>query len=158
MKTKDIEKIYSIEVIDETYESNLGGQDSDDEWSRDSYSTSHSIQGFKVVPGTKYSDIPLDYEPAYGELYYLLYAVYSTGDSFGHDPGNSIEFIWLYNKDQVHIAQENLHRIEKSQRAENGQVSLLGPDGKTEYKIYAPWHGYFESLDFVEIEAIQRMP
>jgi len=143
-------------------EDDLSGHDTsevdpDDEWSRASTHTDHNIQGFTVNSERQYGDVMVPYVPERGIDYYLLYAVYSTGDSFGHDSGGGIEYIGLYTKEELHIAKENERRIEAHDQDQKSTLKLLMQNDKDQFDVYVPWHGYFESLDYVSIATIQRM-
>lgn len=166
MRARDVDKvqiddIYSIEVVDDEYTDNLGGQREDDEWSRDSYSTSHNIVGFKSAldAANRYYDLTVPYRPEDDETYYVLFAVWTTGDSFGRDPGRGIEYIGFYTADQLDVANENMRKIEKddSSRSEGFSVTLKTPDGKKTFKQSCGWKGYFESLDYVDIASVNKI-
>lgn len=156
-KERLIGKLYSIEVKDDSYREDTSEADPDDQWSRASTHTDHNIVSFKVHPESHYSDIMVPYEPERGVDYYLLYTVYSTGDSFGHDSGNCVEYIGLYTKEELHIAKENERRIEAHNCGNREtKLQLLMPN-TADFRMHIPWHGYFESLDYVNIAIIQRM-
>jgi hypothetical protein len=152
-------KFFSIQVIDETYTTDTSEPDPNDSWDRASTSTDHSIVGFQAAPekDNKYYDLVVPFEPLFEKDYFLLYAVYSTGDSFGRDDGQGIEFIGFYREEQVGIAQENQRKIETHLRSQNDSYSikLKSPEGKP-FDQTTPWVGYFESLDLVEIVRIER--
>ena len=151
-------KFYSVQIIDEAYRQETSTPDPDDRWDRASTSTDHTITGFHAAPETdeKYYDLVIPYEPQYDEEYFLLYAVYSTGDSFGHDEGAGIEYIGFYRKNQLDIAQENQRKIE-GQDLDSDKYSLkLNSPAAKEFDQHAPWIGYFESLDIVEIVSVMR--
>ncbi len=162
MKAKEFKerltgKLYSIEVEDDLHGHDTSKADPDDKWSRASTHTEHNITGFKVRSEIQYGDVMVPYEPEIDVDYYLLYVVYSTGDSFGHDSGNSVEYIGLYTKEELHIAKENQQRIETHNRGKREtKLQLLMPN-TSDFDIYVPWHGFFESLDYVNIATIQRM-
>jgi len=154
------QNIHSIRVEDDTYSTVTHPADPDDEWDRDSTSTSHSIQGFYAAPeeSTRYSDLWVPYEPEFSVDYYLLYAVYSTGDSFGHDDGQGIEYIGLYTENELDVARENQKKIEEHARNKDGDfhVELKTPGGMM-FQQHTPWVGYFESLDYTDIESVRRL-
>ena len=156
-KERLINKLYSIEIIDDTYSYNTSEADPNDSWSRASTAKEHNILGFNVFSNEEYSDISVPYDPDKNTDYYLLYVIYSTGDSFGHDSGSGVEYIGLYTEDELSIAEENKRRIEEHNRTKKGKLKLIIPNNSTEFDIYVPWHGYFESLDDIEIKAVQRM-
>lgn len=151
-------KVYSVQIIDDLYCQATSEPDPEDSWDRASTSTSHNIVGFHAAPEEegKYYDLVLPYEPMYEKEYFLLYAVYSTGDSFGHDEGEGIEYIGFYREDQLEIARENQRKIEGQDLHSNSySLALKSPEGK-EFDQHTPWIGYFESLDLVEIVSVER--
>lgn len=118
-------------------------------------------------------DLSVPFEVTSGIKYYLLYGVYSTGDSFGHDENSGIEFCGLFT--DKHVAEQNdtrlrVHydwakysgyRIGKRQpnapKYADGQwtVKLLSDDGMSEFMCGVPWTGYFESLSYTEVKEVQ---
>ncbi len=153
-------KFYSLEIVDDAYSNDTSEPDTDDSWDRANTHTSHNIVGFRAAPESdgKYYDIEIPYAPLFEERYYLLYAVYSTGDSFGHDEGSSIEYIGFYKPSQLGIAQENERKLNDFTRDRNHgkySVKLKSPEGKI-YDQSVPWVGYFESLDHMDIIEINR--
>lgn len=146
-----------FEVIDQVYGSVTREADPDDSWSRDSTSEEHCIVGLKEVPEGKYYDVGVTDGPV-DELY-LLYGIYSTGDSFGTDSGR-IEFVSLH-RDKA-VAEENARRIEKNaddfrresrHTTSSYSVELLTDEGET-FKFCVPWNGHFESLDWITVERV----
>lgn len=121
----------------------------DDGWDRANTSTTHYIEGFKV--SEEYYDLPIDFTPEYDTVYFLLYGVYSTGDSFEFDESRGIEFLGLYGKRET--ADLNLERIEAF--TDIGPITLLTDFG-INYDIYIPWNGYFERLEYLRIDQIYR--
>ena len=149
--------MYKIEVIDEEQQIVTREAESDDEWDRDSTKTIHNIKGFHVVESEgkhyKYYDFVLEEEPQFFQVYFLLYAIYSTGDSFGHDEDAGIEYYGLYTCDQMDIARKNKKALEDA----DFEVILLNTNNE-EYTENIPWDGYFESLTEVLLEPIVRLP
>ena len=156
-KERLVGKLYSIEVEDDLRGHETSEADPDDKWSRASTHTDHNITGFKVSPESHYGDVMIPYEPERGVDYYLLCVVYSTGDSFGHDSGSSVEYIGLYTKEELHVAKENERRIETHNSGKHDTTLQLLMPNTYEFRTHIPWHGYFESLDYVDIVTIQRM-
>ena len=131
--------------------------DTEDPNGRPNTSESHYIRGIKVVDATKYSNLEVGFKVVPNKTYYLLYAIYSTGDSFGHDDGR-IAFIDMFESKKV--ADANAKRLEKHYRAERGygknrySVKLTNSTGKS-YAYCPPWMGYFESLSNIEVKSVQ---
>ncbi len=156
------DNVHSIRIEDHAYGEVTRAGDVADEWDRDDTHTDHNIRGFHAAPENSdmISDLWVPYEPEYGIDYYLLYVVYSTGDSFGHDSGEGIEYIGLYTKDELDVARENKRKIEahdKDVESKYFHVSLQTPSGQT-FQQHTPWVGYFESIDYIELEAVRRLP
>ncbi len=132
--------------------------DPEDRWERANTSTQHYIYGFEVDNGS--FDLAVRFDPEFDVDYYLLFAVYSTGDTFGHDAGGNIEFLGLYEKDET--AELNQKRVEAQSSMDEPEadyfhstVTLLSDFG-IDYDFYIPWFGYFESLDYITIETVRR--
>ena len=150
--------LYKIEVINDSYIEHNGGYDPDDEWSRDSTTTTNDIRGIKIGS----YDLASHFKPIKGEKYYLLYAEYNTGDSFGYDDG-VIEYIGLYEPKEQAQKQAELIKIhndkyEKDHKWTKNESSysldIEMPNGQV-VKISAPWNGYFESLNFVDVIEVE---
>lgn len=129
--------------------------DSSDSWDRGSTSSSHEILGL-VLNSNDCSflseRLDIDFDVHAGENYYLLYAVYDTGDSFGHDDDRGIEFIDLFkSEEKADKAYEVICRDSKQPR-----IYIETETGKT-HNFYAPWNGYFESLSYVEVKPVSLL-
>lgn len=141
------------------YTENLGGQDDNDSWSRDSTNTVNEIgTEFTVSNKQGYNDIAVDFPIEPNKDYYLLYVEYGTGDSFGSD-GGQLELIDVY--EDLGVATEQLNKIEldykiyqKNTYKADYNVTLTLGNGK-EVKLSCPWKGYFESLEYVQIQTIR---
>lgn len=134
-----------------------------------------------IALGESYGDIETAFDVHSNVPYYLLYAIYSTGDSFHYEEGH-VEFIDLYT--QREVAEENMKRIEahaelyklcnsrnygeKLTREQREQCKKFNAysvvllfetqDGATiEHKIHVPWNGYFERLSHVTIEGVHLL-
>jgi len=163
MKAKEFKerlanKLHDIEIIDESYGETIREPQEDDNWDRGDSSTDHNITGFRAAPEetSRYYDLIVPYEPEFDTTYYVLYAVYTTGDSFGYDSGAGIEYIGFYTKDELAVAKANLHKIETNKNTEGFSIKLKTPDGGKTFDQHTPWVGYFESLDYADITSIER--
>lgn len=144
-----------LNVITNSYENTTREASTDDRWDRGNTHTSWSVNGLRLVD-QEYSDVTADFEVKEGDTVYLVYAIYSTGDSFGHDENSRIEYITVH-KDRS-IAEAN-------ERALNGKTSNQDKNGKYDWSInlqtdsgivipyFVPWLGYFESLSGVHVES-----
>lgn len=150
--------VYNIEVIDDSYQES-SREASDDGWDRGDTDTSHNIVGFRAAPESdnRYYDLAVPFNPKEDVTYYVLYAVYSTGDSFGSDRGSSVEYIGFYTEEELPVAQENLRKVEASTKGnDNWSITLKTPNGHKTFEQHTPWVGYFESLDYADIASVQR--
>ena len=77
----------NLRINDSAYTEVTRERDPDDRWSGEDTYTGHSIESFHVVSDDDYCDISVAFDIDDGRDYYLLYAIYSTGDSFSHDEG-----------------------------------------------------------------------
>ena len=113
------------------YVENLGGKDPEDRWTRDSTASTVWVECAKLCKEYRYDTLPVDFDVKPGDTIYLLYALYSTADSFGSDSGN-------YELLEVH------QHIDKARLRENYYKN------SKDYSL--PWIGYFDSLDELRIE------
>lgn len=117
----------------------------DDEWDNGETAADISIQGVEFAE--HYFDVALPQEYVPGPLY-LLYANYDTGDSFGRQR-NRFEAVDIF---------QDRARAEAAQRAltdsEEGNASYVRDDGTT-IQYSCPWHGYFECLNYLEVEEVR---
>jgi len=131
---------------------NRGGRDPEDTWSRDSYEYSWDFLGIQFGKYGHSTTID-NYQP--DQKIYVIYVIYSTGDSFGFDINSDCEVIGathnrdLANKISAFIEQDNKDR---STRHCNTMHDIEG------IKFYTyPWKGYFESFSGVYVEECQPL-
>jgi hypothetical protein len=135
-------------------------ESSNDGWDRGDTYTQWTVNGLRLT-NREYGDVTADFEVQAGDTVYLVYAIYSTGDSFGHDTNANIEFITVH-KDRA-IAEAN-------ERALNGKTTYLVKGGNYDWNVnlqtdtgivfpyHVPWLGYFESLTGVYVESFTVQP
>lgn len=139
--------------------------DPDDDWDRDNTAEYHHITGVEIVDKKDRWDLCVPFEVDPDRSYYLLYAIYDTGDSFGRDEGR-IELIDLYQDREVAMA--NAARIDAHARKydstrwgsareemdEPYTVKLMNDAGE-ECQVHTPWNGYFERLSYTEVLCVR---
>ena len=111
----------------------VGGLDPDDVWSRDSTEGSVEIVGARLEAKDGYDCLFTDKEVAPGATVWLVWAEYTTGDSFGSDGGN----------------YELLEICHSAEDAESRKTHFAGV---TDYSV--PWNGYFENLDSLNVSEL----
>lgn len=139
-----------IKVINNSFTEVTRAADPNERWDADDTDTFNSIEGIKIVTNEKcHYDLDTEFDVKAGREYYLVYAEYTTGDSFGSASG-LIDFIQLYRtlaKAKVCIATLTAKPIDDTCQysadivTESGKVLTYGK----------PWIGYFESLDNLDI-------
>jgi len=150
----------------------------DDSWDRGNTSTSWHVEGvdFTSDEGARYGDhfvVPkfdLVFPLLASKEFHILYGIYSTGDSFGHDDGKYLEIIDVYHdladaeaaerqlREHYSLAREGRWGgygpgATKKTRPKNFNdytCTITGGDGKP-FGCHIPWTGYFESLDDLTI-------
>lgn len=128
----------------------------DEQWGRrDCMSTSHDIRGLRIV--RNYGDVIFPGIVKNGDQLYLLYAIYSTGDSFGFDEG-SITFIDVFkSKEKADAAYAAVAKGKKVESPYGGSPSdgyeYLNEAGTLVKCGFAPWAGYFERLSSLNLES-----
>ena len=158
-------------VVEKRAYTHVTREATEDKWDGDDTATDHHIEGIKRA--VMYTDLEVGFELEEGRTYYLLYALYSTGDSFHHESG-VIEYIGLYQDEKV--AKENQGRLKKHNDVEEKLTDRWDPPSKAvrnklaknhnsyscslvtengqEYLLHVPWHGYFEHLEGVDIQPV----
>ena len=89
-----------------------------------------------------YSDYYTDEDIKVGDEVYVVFATYSTGDTFGRHEGGGIEAVFMSkNEKDANTVYNTLMRAGST--AFSVDIGL----GDRTVSIYCPWSGYFESLD-----------
>lgn len=113
-----------------------------------------TIRGFEVSDEENRYDFIVD-NPVKSH-YYLVYAVYSTGDSFHHVTGK-VSLVSLVNSfEDAEAISDAIENDYENNKDKHGNLEVKLSSGSTE-KIYVSWKGYFESLESVQIETIRRV-
>lgn len=108
---------------------------SGDSWDRgDSYTDWSIGDTFTVDSKDSYRATPISFTPVSNTPYYAVYAVWSSGDSFGHDENSNFELFGLY---------------EAREEAEKERNRLAAD---TSHEV--PWNGYFEDLTLLEVKEV----
>jgi hypothetical protein len=114
---------------------------------RDDTAADISVYSISRKAEKGYRDISVGFDVVPGQNYWLLWADYDTGDSFGRD-GNKVEFIDLFQSpDRAAAAAKELEDVR------DFSAKYTREDG-TKIKMYIPWVGYFESLNSLNITMV----
>mgnify|MGYP001767213161 CR=1 FL=1 len=145
----------SISVVNDSYTEVTRKADPDDNLVANDTYTNNNIIGIKI--DSKYYDInAIPFEILPDKDYYLLYVIYSTGDSFSHHEGR-IDYVELY--DDESLAEKSAKMIEDDykdwrKKEDKWNVNILNSSGKI-FQFYCPWKGHFEGLTSVEVENVR---
>ena len=107
---------------------------------------------------SKYPDVNSihNIEPGQGAL--VVWIEYSSGDSFGHADRKYTEIMGLFKDMESALSLKN--QIESWNPRENKKweeahsYHFKTPDGQEFQSGFAPWSGYFDSLDAVNVDAV----
>ena len=125
--------------------------DSEDGWDRGDTETSYEVRGVTLQEEDSYNAIPVEHINK-GDTIYIVYAVYSTGDTFGTDSGGEIELVSVHKTKE--LAEKNVRMINSRTKKEaNCSISIELDNGNI-FTRYCPWDGYFESLDYCEYKEV----
>jgi hypothetical protein len=128
--------------------------DPDDAWGANDTSTTWSADGITLSDRDGHHALPVDFPVEAGDLVYVVYAVYSTGDTFHRADGEYLEVI-SFHKD-MNTAAKNVTalngRRDRGSAGNDYKMTITYDSGAT-VERYCPWDGYFESLDYVTCSA-----
>ena len=123
--------------------------DTNDEWDRGNTASSHTLEYVSLATESAYSTVTYPGEVKVGEKIYLVYAVYSTGDSFGHDEDACIELISVHKN--LDVARFNYQKVKDSVNKNYDFKLEISQDNGQVVPVSTPWNGYFESLSYVKV-------
>ena len=121
----------------------------DDQWDRDDTRSEHTMQFISIAREGSWNTISYPGEVKPGDKVYLLFAVYSTGDSFGHDEDRSVELISVHK--DLNCAKYNYKVLEGVDKDNYASSVVLSQDDGSTWKMSPPWCGYFESLSYLKV-------
>jgi hypothetical protein len=124
--------------------------DSEEEWDANDTDTHWAIGDYgKFSKEDRYMSSYIDASLKKGDIVYILYAIYSTGDSFHRDIDGELEII-LASLDYDYLDFIK-HELVKDG---NDSIKLCLENGEMT-TFYKPWSGYFESLSEIDIKLVK---
>jgi hypothetical protein len=145
----DATPVKYLHLNTESYTDVTREADPDDEWGADDTNTSWSLRGIMLSDTDGQHALPADFPVEIGETVYVVYAIYSTGDSFHHADGEYLEVL-SFHKDSAR-AYRNKAAAEGPRKDRHDMTIEF--DSGAKVQRYCPWDGYFESLDRVDVES-----
>lgn len=139
-----------LELVASSYCYTTREADPNDSWGRDSTARDWTVEGVRLVEADGQKVLGADFPVEVGDNVHVVYAVYSTGDTFGSDEGAYLEFISAHKNYEV--AQRNLREVEKGKHERESYSMVIEFDSGAKVSRHCPWDGYFESLDYVRLE------
>lgn len=141
-----------ITIKTRNYVSVEGGEHSNDEYAYRGHTHNNiDIQGFTISNANWGSDFTVP-KPA-ASVYLLVVVDYSTGSSFHRESGLKSFVDLVPTSDRADA--DALARWIKEHPEDHPELTL--PSGRA-FKFHAPWIGYFEHMEQVEIVTIQLIP
>lgn len=159
-------------VLHDGYQEVTQEADPNNEWDRGSTSTSWTVGGIVLASKKDMPDLTACFPVKAGDTVHVVFAVYSSGDSFGQDEHGNIEFIDVYKtaakaaraakavrghanwyrdiNDRWSPMTAKERRLAEKTYDNLYHVDVVREDG-SQKNIYASWNGYFESLSYVEV-------
>lgn len=125
---------------------------SDEDYGSWSSSFTNSLSDI-VRKTNEYPDIVSSLDIAPGTRALVVWAVWSTGDSFGRSSGSGTEAFGIFT--DIKSAEELQKAMEDySHGNRKDDIVVTTSDGQVFKLGYMPWFGYFDSLDSVRIDAV----
>lgn len=138
--------------------------DPDERWDADDTSTTWrapdkvSLEKQRDSWREETDDLPWDVKP--GDIVFMVWVQYSTGNSFGRSDGEYHEVVgWYQNAEDAYKCRDAIDgdaRKPYEYGQDGNKVGVPTFDGKGTRPLYTgSWKGYFESLDHVSIETLR---
>jgi hypothetical protein len=145
-----------------SYREIIRERDPNDQWSGQDTDSHHTIDGIFLTPEYRFPDVVSEIPIEKGKQYFLVYALYSTGDSFSHDSG-CLFYIDLFDKiEKAEKCKQSVfahYRNYKDDAEYHGEAHCrqAGYESPTQgmKTVHVPWIGYFESLQEIIITPVQ---
>ena len=105
---------------------------------------------FKGIDKSQSPDANCIHDIQVGEVAYVVWVEYSSGDSFGHSEGNYEIIAVLKDFNEA----ENLAKaIRAHEDSEEYEFLWTSSDGQQVFYGFAPWSGYFEHISDIHVES-----
>jgi len=121
------------------------------EWGSWEDSYYNSFDGVFLEPKEYNKKVPVDFEVNKGDTVFVVWAEWSTGDSFGHSNRGQTEVIHVFKDEK--LADEAVRILENypGDNFDDWKVKFQSDSGQ-EMSYFRSWLGYFDSLDKIHVE------
>ena len=87
---------------------------------------------------------PIDFDVNVGDTVYIVWAIWSSGNSFG----------WAHNgRAEVICVFKTLEKAEDAEKALKTANNLIITESGEPLNYYRPWDSYFENLESIRVES-----
>jgi hypothetical protein len=156
-KLKGEVPIWRLKVVDETYVEQTREGDGQLYGDRGETYTSHRLQGLRL---DDYGDVIARLPVKSGDSLWLVYAIYSTGNSFGWDSCDRIEYYSVHRTREAAVANkerlaaQSPHGTKRYPSATAKKMRMIVHDDGSKEDVFLPWDEMFASLDRIDIEEL----
>lgn len=124
-----------------------------------SWSESYSNTLGRIATKTdKYPDVVTPYDIPAGSNALVVWVEWSTGDSFGNGTRSCTDIIGMFKDlDSAASLRDQLEEHNRGNGKRNDNVpnyKFETPDGQVFGSAWAPWFGYFECLESVNVDTV----
>lgn len=120
-----------------------------------SWSSSNTWSIERIVKKvTEYPDVASIHDLAAGSNALVVWVQWGSGDSFGHSSGAHAEAIGIFKDLDSAVSLQSQIRNWSGVKDQSRAYSFKTPDGQVFESGWAPWAGYFETLEGVNINPV----
>ena len=130
----------------------------DVEWGSWSEDWDFSVRSVSTSSRDRYNEekFTLDIDVKAGDHVFVLYMVYSTGDTFGRASGKG-EVLWVFKDADTAREALRLWKEENDKRDPEYSVKFEDDTGRV-IQLSNPGSGYFENVSYIELETFLVNP
>lgn len=125
--------------------------DPTDAWGADDTATDWTVRGISLGSENGEHSLQPDFDVEVGDTVYVVYAVYSTGDTFHRAEGAYLEVLSFHKNGA--LAHQNAARARDRKGREEAYTMTIVYDSGAQVSRHCPWDGYFESLDYIQVDS-----
>lgn len=117
-----------------------------------------SVEGVSLTSRDRWNEetFEVDVDVKAGEPVFVLYMVYSTGDSFGRADGKG-EVLWVFKDADTAREALRLWKEENDKRDPEYSVKFEDDSGRV-VQLSNPGAGYFENVSYIDLETFLVNP
>ena len=119
---------------------------------------SNCLEGVYLQDSGSYypEKVPIDFEAQQGDIVYVVWAEYSSGNSFGRGYRKYTDIVHIFkSKDlawEAYRALKDVPTDDYGLDCDCEQACVFNSDQGTEITYHKPWLGYFDELNAIRVE------